>query len=385
MEAPSVLLVDDGELDRVSCLLAETGADFVHLRGEEVQERFRLPRDLLVTTATRAVWISELDDAPSWTGPPLWITIHNQDYLPFRERLREIGVHFLVHSAADPEALRLLLLYALYGGAEKRDTLRLPVGYGVSLRIGRRTRDATLVELSVNGCRLITAEAPPSGARIVVEVPADLARGRPLRLPGQVVRAISQDEGTPGMFSVAVAFEEMSRGSESDLNAILEGRSIGTLVTPLGEEPRKARDGDGPEPEAVASPSEGERRRRRRSSYGRKVTALVGEATGVLLGRDLSTGGMRIESRPDLTVGSKVRLAIHGLSRDEPIVVSATVIRDDREHGLALRFDDLDPAAARYLERLVEELPPVESLSGEESEPVVVLSLVLDDEDPGGP
>ncbi len=144
---PSVVVLDDGELDRISHLLAEVGAEFVLLRGGEIRTPFQLPRDRLITTATRAVWISELDDVPRWSGAPLWITIHNQDFLPFRERLRELGVHFLVHSAADPEALRLLVLYALYGGAEKRDRPRVPAGYEISYRVGTHSATATLVEL----------------------------------------------------------------------------------------------------------------------------------------------------------------------------------------------------------------------------------------------
>jgi hypothetical protein len=370
--APSVLLLDDGELDRVSNLLAEIGAEFVHLRGNEVHDRFQLPRDLLVTTATRAVWISELDNAPSWSGSPLWITIHNQDYLPFRERLREIGVHFLVHSAADLEALRLLILYALYGGAEKRDQLRIPVGHDVSFRMGTRTRNATLVELSIHGCRIVAAEEAPSGTRIVITVPEELARGHLFKLPGRVVRAVPEEGEQAGKFSIAIAFEEMTRGAEAELDSILEGRSIGTLVTPLGEEA----------PERHAEDDlEGERRRENRSSYGRKVTALIGEATRILLGRDLSTGGMRIEPRPDLRVGSHIRLAIHGSSREEPIIVPATIIRDDGDQGLALRFLGSEEVIAQYLERLVADEAPVESLSGDDSGRVVVTSLLPDDED----
>ena len=79
---PSVVVLDDGELDRISHLLAELGAEFVLLRGNEIDTRFRLPRDLLITTATRAVWISELDDVPRWSGAPLWITIQGVGFPP---------------------------------------------------------------------------------------------------------------------------------------------------------------------------------------------------------------------------------------------------------------------------------------------------------------
>ena len=374
------MVLDDGELDRISHLLAELGAEFVLLRGNEIDTRFRLPRDLLITTATRAVWISELDDVPRWSDAPLWITIHNQDFLPFRERLRELGVHFLVHSAADPEALRLLVLYALYGGAEKRDRPRVPAGYEISYWVGTHSAHATLVELSTHGCRLVTAENPPSGAKIVIELPKGLARGRRIRLPAQVVRAVPA-EGRPGRFSLAVAFEEMSHSTEAEIEAILEGRSIGTHVTALGDDvpevtaevesiPAQAEDGSDPE-----------RRTRRRESYGRKVTALIGEATRVLLGRDLSTGGMRIEPRDDLKIGSHIRLAIHGASREEPVIIPATVIRDDGDEGLALRFVGARDRIDAYLQRLLENRASVRSLAKEDDDGRVVVSRILPDDD----
>jgi hypothetical protein len=69
------------------------------------------------------------------------------------------------------------------------------------------------------------------------------------------------------------------------------------------------------------------------------VTALIGDETRVLLGRDLSRAGVRVEPAAGLTVGRALRVAIYGAARTEPVVVPAVVTRDDGEQGLLLRFD----------------------------------------------
>lgn len=85
----------------------------------------------------------------------------------------------------------------------------------------------------------------------------------------------------------------------------------------------------------------GERRTDARRAYGHRVIALAEDATRVLLGRDISLGGMRVDPNPELGPGDRLRLAIHVRARSEPLVVSARVIRDDGEQGLVLEFQSL--------------------------------------------
>ena len=68
--------------------------------------------------------------------------------------------------------------------------------------------------------------------------------------------------------------------------------------------------------EAPASPEpppsdDSNRRGRTRHHLDRRVIALGEEATRVLMGRDISFGGMRVNPNPLLKVGENVRLAIH--------------------------------------------------------------------------
>jgi hypothetical protein len=96
------------------------------------------------------------------------------------------------------------------------------------------------------------------------------------------------------------------------------------------------------------------------------------------MGRDLSVGGMRAEAHPSLESGDRLRLAIHAEANADPWIVGAVVVRNDREGGLALRFDPLPPSVSRRLEAFVASLPPVEPLqNGEVGSLGAVLTQIL--------
>jgi len=101
----------------------------------------------------------------------------------------------------------------------------------------------------------------------------------------------------------------------------------------------------------------------------------------VLVGRDLSSGGMRVDPDPVLAPGQCLRLAVYGAAREEPFLVRARVIRSDAKDGAALQFEELDPETTRRVEGLVALLPSVESLrDGEAGSVGTVVSEVLETE-----
>ena len=124
-------------------------------------------------------------------------------------------------------------------------------------------------------------------------------------------------------------------------------------------------------PEAKRTPRRGpvgsERRRSRRGSYEKKVPAFGTRALRVLVARDLSQGGMRVERFSGLEVGDRLHLAIYGAADHEPFLVWATVHRDDGANGLALVFDEVHAQLAEQLEKVVADLPAVESLHDDEA------------------
>jgi hypothetical protein len=123
------------------------------------------------------------------------------------------------------------------------------------------------------------------------------------------------------------------------------------------------------------------RRRFPRGLYRRSVVATNAAGSRVLLGRDLSVGGMRVARDASLAVGDAFRLAVHGGGGCPAVVVKASVARDDGERGLVLRFDALEAHARDDLARIVEALPASSPADVDPSGPLVVVSERV--EEPG--
>jgi hypothetical protein len=122
-----------------------------------------------------------------------------------------------------------------------------------------------------------------------------------------------------------------------------------------------------------------DRRRGRRGQYMRRVPAFGERAMRVLVARDLSMGGMRVASDSGLQVGDRLHLAIYGDANEEPFLVWATVERDDGPDGLGLAFDSVHPVIAQQLEKVVADLPAVESLHHDEVRAMgTVVTEILD-------
>ncbi len=87
--------------------------------------------------------------------------------------------------------------------------------------------------------------------------------------------------------------------------------------------------------------------------------------------------GIRIEPNRNLVVGTHVEIAVYPGEREEPIVLCAEVLREDMD-GFGLRFESLSPERTRQLERMLERLPPLESLAGDapEGKRLVVSKLI---------
>ena len=123
-----------------------------------------------------------------------------------------------------------------------------------------------------------------------------------------------------------------------------------------------------------------DRRQHTRGQYESSLVAENGEGPFVLIGRDLSAGGMRIEPHPDLHVGDRFRVALHGPVPGDPFVVRAEVVRNNGADGFGLVFDEVDAQTARELEKMIACLPDVESLEdGEIAGLGAILSEIMSD------
>jgi hypothetical protein len=131
-----------------------------------------------------------------------------------------------------------------------------------------------------------------------------------------------------------------------------------------------------PEPDHATTCDD--RRREHRGAYSQTIPAFGERALRVLVGRDLSVSGMRVERHPDLWLGDHLQLAIYGEAGEEPMLVWGHVERSDGDNGLLIRFDPLDEPTEARLERLVASLPSVESLHDSEAEAMgTVLGEIL--------
>ena len=312
------------------------------------------------------------------------IVVVSEDSTTLRAKLREIGFDYLVRRPVHPEALRLLLLHCLYTGDERRREPRVPVGFEISFRTGLLPRRAALVDLSSRGCRLLSRFALEPGKRITLQIPQAIGTNESLTLRGRIIRmSLDENLGPDGPYSAGVVFEDVSAEARQELEWLLEERAQGpAMLQPVGAdlpeppldpeiaasaEPRVPLDIDvdvrvSPDPEPKPLPetkpaakskkakresSERDRRRSRRGSYEKKVPAFGTRALRVLVARDLSQGGMRVERFSGLEVGDRLHLAIYGAADHEPFLVWATVHRDDGANGMALVFDEVSRAARR--------------------------------------
>lgn len=370
-DGPSVLIVDDGELGDVRAILEDLGVDFAHLRGAAVPARLDPPRRLFVATARRSA-VAE-GWPPRDAGGPQKVGVVGEDSNALRDALRRMGFDFLVRPPVHREALRLLVLRALYTGEERRSEPRVLVGAEVTCRTGFRRRNATLIELSLRGARLLANRPFGLGSRLTLQLPREIGGDPAASLRAKVLRV--EEGGSPRVaeYVVALGFEGLKPAQERALEAALERCAAGPLAVDSGA---------GEAALAAAAQSGGpERRRQRRAAFSGEVVTLHDEARRVLLGRDISPDGMRIEAQPDLAPGAVLQLAIYAAAGEPPISVRARVSRNDGVAGVALRFEELSRGAVRRIEELVARLPSVEPLQdGECAALGSVVSRVLAEE-----
>lgn len=418
-----IVLVDDGELDGVVRVLEAGGLAFQRLRGGMIPDRIEPPEQLLIVTARRVEHVASGRGASSAGKNGLRIVAAAEESPALRRRLRRQGMQVLVRLPASTETWRLLIARALYQGDERRNDPRVATELPVESPHG----ETLLVDLSNRGCRIQTTAALAIGDSIRFNLPAAAlpdGLGEPLALSGRVRRVFALAGGQRS--TCAVVFDpdlpEAIRGRlAATINHWVSGEPAG-MAAPRSEGPAipaarlpslpdlvlddetdppvrsrsevpisliltdqaatgaSARAAE-PVERADADPgSEPDRRRAPRGSFPAVVRGQRAERPLAVVGRDLSARGMRIERHPELVLGDRFRLVLHGPTLARPLLLDAAVVRDDAESGLALAFLDVARETAVALEKLVACLPDVESLEdGEVAGLGTVLSEILRD------
>lgn len=388
----TVLLLHDGELADVRAIAESAGATVIERRPPEA-----LPAEWDVLVASGRYAKSE--HLRGGRDKAVRIAVLDRNMRSLRGLVRRAGADLVVRRPVHPTAFRLLLLHSLYRGPERRSR-RVVVGTAIRFRTGLLKKEGMLTDLSLRGCQIVSRHALRPGQSMVVWIPETSAIGAKLfAVRGAVVRCFVGDGGERGF---GVDFGKVGKEAAAQLKAAIQTYAEGPAAVP-GPDPNATQpqlDSSPPRDSSAVDPNEStgsgyratgrrevvrahgdfaegvggaERRVASRHEYaGRRVVALDEEAARVLIGRDLSVGGMRIERAPNLVVGQRFRIAIHVASGQTPLVLHAEILRDDGERGFAVRFADVDEASERYLAKMVGSLPV---LAGGEG---VVVSEILE-------
>lgn len=425
------LLLHDGELEDVRLLVVGAGADCTELRSGSAAPdrgaRFRV----VIGTGQRLASCR----LPALLGADARIAILERDSKTLRAMLKRASVDYLVFRPVHPTALRLLVTRLLYQGPERRRGKRFSIGAPVSFRTGLFRRQALLADLSLQGCNLISPHSAKFGATLKLWFPAELTGDKPLTLGGQVSRVGPAGDSQPGSESLGVRFDAPGKRELAELRQLVErfregpaawtGQKLSRPPTAVPRsapeaEPVPAAQGDRLEttasevrarapqrelppafrPAAQAGDGQleagdaasevrldcplesnlaeqidgGDRRQDQRRAFDRRVISRGDQKPCVLIGRDLSTGGLRVEATDRLELGLSVQLAIYVRAGEVPLVLTARVERDDGEDGFALEFAGLSGNQEAYLRSMLTSMPALPSIVGDD-EPIVLCEI----------
>jgi hypothetical protein len=342
MEAdiPRVALLDDGELDDVRAALRALGVVHCDARratiGEAVPILFSTPSHAHALAAGRG------------EAPP-----HH--------------LHAVIGTGGDPSGapcdlelvrpiessvLRLLTRRPdLAASQERRLSTRVALGTPVWVSIGGDRREVTISRISIGGCGLVSPALLRTGARVEIELPPELSAPRRLVLSGEVLGSRELSTGDGCTFDVSVAFRALDIVDRVTLRALMARHAIDFRPHTEGS----SRRGDRGLRERVLTPTR-DRRRAQRRRFQQRVMGVHSGIAHVLLARDLSSGGMRIEWNERLAVGDALKVAVFSAFDSAPLLAPTVVERDDDADGWYLRFGALDEAVEDRLDGLIDSL-----------------------------
>ena len=406
----SAVLVGGSDLDEIAEILRELDIETIQCGPYDPQLTALDDASLLVVSAE----IAMSDPIPVDTDLLVGIAVCGDISETVRSQIRQQGFRYLLHSHIHPEALRLLIRYAIYGERDRRGRVRHPVGCEVSWWVGWKRNRGRLLDVSRAGCCLLVEDSPEAGANIAIKIPAETTGGKALKLQGKVLRstpnaAHSGNERT----ALGVLLDDISPAARKVLAKLCERWSESPPVLPRSErarvtapeagthreevltsepqandfqthatDPSEIKREDPPITESQGSSAAASQRSTRRGVFEREVVQIDEDARVVqaLLGRDLSVDGIRVVRQLGLTPGNKLRLALFDTPQQEPLILSAEVSRDDRGSGLFLHFVDLSPEMTARVEEIIAQLPAVESIDPHGDAGVVPAGVVSNED-----
>jgi len=373
-----ILLLHDGELRDVRALLDEVGVSLRERLGPLRPAEARAAWRTVIATPKRLLDFKALPSGPR----PTLVSIADGCSNTLRAQMQRLRVDFMVDRPVHPTALRLLLLHVLYRGPERRKLDRISIGAPARIKVGLFSKPAILAEISPRGARIVSEHRLAPGTKLKLVIGRELTKSGALRLAATVARVIDAD----GQLETGLRFAEPSAKAAKALNRFLDLHRRGPVqirhhvpdtralpvpalrssaaatgavtAAPAAPSPPASVAPPATAPTAVGARAEhdeapSDRRSDSRRAYDNRVVALSEEAARVFIGRDISSGGMRVDSHPELGLGARLRLALHAGPRSEPVLVEALVDRDDGDGGVFLRFCSVDDRLQRELDLVI--------------------------------
>ncbi len=365
----TVLLLDDGELNPLGLLLFEAGLELTWKSGAEIVPPIPRPRDLLITNRRRALEIPHLIPDMGNDPGPAWICVHPKDFSSLREFLRELGAHFLLQigpGGPDARIVHPLIRQLIHQSGERRARIRLPCACTVQCSANGERFEAELCDLSHDSCRIQVSKDIRVTTAISIYLPSEIDPAAPTAYPGVVLRTSLRDRDRH-RFDVAIGFEDA--GVQSTLAQIVVGQGEGTRIVQLNSLAAKPKPGEQLEIEI-------DRREVRRHRYRQRVACLMSlddERPLVIMAKDLSMSGIRVDAHERLSSGCPVIVALplgKGLS---PLLIEGTVQGQPDLEGARIEFDRLGRDRAEVLRRMLSKLSPLEAHVDELAESDITL------------
>jgi hypothetical protein len=360
IDEPIVCVIDDGELLLIREMLGELGVRF----GEgPPAENVPGGVNLLITNPKHAL-------ANERPPSKLHLVVYEGVSKTLRTALDRSGCDIALQSPLNPTVFQMIVERALYRGPERRAGARAVVAVDVQIKLGRRQLDATLGQLSVGGCSLVLGKSVEAGQQLKITLPEEVTGAAAIGLEGAVIHAgpVLSDHGA---FDISVRFEKTSGVQQRALTKIVARYAIRernlTATKPSVSEPQPA-----VESSAVGA----DRRKSERKVFTSRLLATAGGGSHLLLGCDLSIGGMRVRNDSGLHVGDRLKLALYARKGLPSVMLQALVGHQGSDGSFGLSFENLSDDVAAQLAQIVNSLPTLRA--GPKSRPGVVVSEILE-------
>ena len=367
-----VIIDDDGELDDVRRVLDELGIEFAAPAsgGPDCAQ-------LLISNARSALARAIGSSTEDLLSGGFHLVVTEKISRRAQRELERVCPDFLVQRPVDRSALRLVVLHALYSGPERRRSPRVAMSAVVRCRAGVVSRAVTMVELSQSGCRLTSGQTLRCGQALTIIIPRDLTSSYRLSIEGRVVAVAPAGDLDARRQAYSIQFQRVDAKTKRTLRGVMVMHGLGSAILRRRPRPGSSEDVRGTHEDAArsegadaAAPAEEmdvpssetdplpasalERRAGPRGTFKRPVLAAAKGCANVLVGRDLSIGGMRVDPHPALHVGDEFKLIIHSHACEHPLLVKASVARDEGDDGCVLQFHRMSPRSSEELERVVD-------------------------------